>query len=67
MVKITTGETYYYSINVYVPIFCQCSTFLDMAYCQHMLTINALNLAYTIIDLTFIASPAPRRLGCKIN
>ena len=44
------------------------SSFLDLAYCHHILAINRLNLANIILDPSYIQPPEPRRLAeRKIN
>jgi hypothetical protein len=58
-----TGMPYSHFIRVCGPVFCCCSTFLDLAYCHHILAINRLNLARIILDPSYIQPPEPRRLA----
>jgi hypothetical protein len=57
-----TGMPYSHFIRVCGPVFCCCSTFLDLAYYHHILAINRLNLAKIILDPSYIQPPEPRRL-----
>jgi len=54
---------YSHFIRVCGPVFCCCSTFLDLAYC--LLAINRLNLAKIILDPSYIQPPEPRRLAVR--
>jgi hypothetical protein len=36
------------------PVFCCCSTFMDLAYCHHILAINSLNIANKVLDPIYI-------------
>jgi len=60
-----TGMPYSHFIRVCGPVFCCCSTFLDLAYCHHILAINRLNLAKIILDPSYIQPPEPRRLAVR--
>ena len=44
---------------------CSCSTFLDLAYCHHILAINNLDLAKIILHPTYVKQPEPRRLQAR--
>ena len=57
-----TSLAYSHFIRICKPVYCSCSTFLDLAYCQHILAINKLNLANIILDPTFVKAAEPRRL-----
>ena len=49
------------------PYYCDCSTFIDLAYCHHLLAINRLGLSKISIDPLFIAPEPPRRLVTRNN
>jgi len=62
-INITTKQQYCHYIRViYRPYYCDCSTFLDLAYCHHILAINKLELAKIVLDLTYVHPAEPRRL-----
>jgi len=44
---------------------CSCSTFLDLAYCHHILAINSLNLANIVLDPTYVKKQEARRLEAR--
>ena len=48
-----------YFIGIF-PYYCYCSSFWDLAYCEHILAINKLELAKIIID-PFFKEPEPSR------
>ncbi len=56
------GFPYNHLILVYGPVYCCCSTFIDLAYCHHILAINRLELANIILDQTYVKPVEPRRL-----
>lgn len=64
-VSKTTGQPYSHFIRVCNPVMCSCSTFLDLAYCHHILAINYLDLANIILDPTYVKPPEPRRLQAR--
>lgn len=57
-----TGSAYSHFIRVCNPVYCSCSTYLDLAYCHHILAINKLNLANIILDPTYVKPVEARRL-----
>ena len=57
----TTGLTSSRRIQIF-PYYCDCITFLDLAYCHHLLAINRLGLLKISIDPTYKAPEPPRRL-----
>ena len=42
--------------------YCCFLTFIDLAYCHHILAINKLELANIILDQTYVKPVEPRRL-----
>ena len=60
-----TGMPYSHFIRICGPVFCCCSTFLDLAYCHHILAINRLQIADIILDPTYIKPVEPRRLAVR--
>ena len=47
------------------PAYCPCYTYLDRAYCHHILAINRLEVANIVIDPTFIPATMKRTLVAK--
>lgn len=62
----TTGLAYSRRIYIF-PYHCECSTFIDLAYCHHLLAINRLGVSKIIIDPNYIAPAMPRRLVVRNN
>ena len=60
-----TTQPYSHFIRICNPVFCSCSTYLDLAYCHHILAINKLNLANIILDPTYVKPVEPRRLQVR--
>ena len=59
------GLPYSHFIRICGPVFCCCSTFMDLAYCHHILAINSLNIAKIVLDPTYIKPVEPRRLAVR--
>ena len=56
---------YYSRLIRIVPYYCNCPTFLDVAYCHHILTINKFKLANIIIDPMLIEPEPLRKLEAR--
>ena len=61
----STGMPYNHFIRLSGPLYCCCSTFLDLAYCHHILAIMRLELATIVLDPIYIKPPQPRRLAVR--
>ncbi len=57
--------TFSHFIRICDPVFCCCSTFLDLTYCHHILAINRLQITDIILDSTYIKLVEPNRLAVR--
>jgi hypothetical protein len=58
-----TGLPYSHFIRICGPVYCCCSTFVDLAYCHHILAIIKFELADIILDPLYVKPAEPRRLA----
>ena len=56
---------YYSRLIQIVPYYCNCPTFLDVAYCHHILALNKFKLANIIIDPMYVEPEKPRWLESR--
>ena len=56
-----TGLPYSHFIRICGPVYCCCSTFVDLAYCHHILAIIKFELANIILDPLYIRPVEPRK------
>ena len=60
-----TGLPYSHFIRICGPVYCCCSTFVDLAYCHHILAIIKFDLANIILDPLYVKPVEPRRLAVR--
>ena len=48
----TTDQPHTQFIRLCSPVWCSCSTFINLTYCPHILAINKINLAFMVLDPT---------------
>jgi hypothetical protein len=60
-----TGLPYSHFFRICGPVYCCCSTFVDLAYCHHILAIIKFDLANIILDPLYVKPVEPRRLAVR--
>ena len=60
-----TGLPYSHFIRICGPVYCCCSTFVDLAYCHHILAIIKFELVNIILDPLYVKPVEPRRLAVR--
>jgi hypothetical protein len=54
-----------YLVHICGPVYCCCSTFVDLAYCHHILAIIKFDLANIILDPLYVKPVESRRLAVR--
>ena len=57
----STGMSYNHFIRLSGPLYFCCFTFLDLAYCHHILAIMRLELATIVLDPGYIKPGRPKK------